>query len=419
MHRRRLKPILDPLQHPASQGSKSPPLALNGGATDGGGGSGLKRGASPHSTTTPADCVASPSINVYSCSSSGGGSSCFGSSGIPPVATVLVENHVSNTGAVVRLVQLDYGTAIRIYRLYREERFTPSLLADEVERSASGLSGGSYAGGTCPPYTFAVDSMSPYSTAVERAPWSLVLQRLFSAADMVLIAFFLSCFVALAVQSQQRRFADGVMGLALSAVVGSGNSASSSRTDVVDAATPATPSSVPLGPQLLPLLLSAAALLLRLYRALTRVYVEEILVLRGVGLQCSTYGIWNTLRQKQFTDVHLLRSIVIHDAFFRLQPIFYLSSSIENRASRLVYFSETLPRLAVLQPVLNGIRFILFGEEEKGLSLAALEELKSSTATFEGLGEFSAMRAEDSWGYETATTADDTRSSEPTECDED
>ncbi|CCW60198.1 unnamed protein product [Phytomonas sp. EM1] len=116
-------------------------------------------------------------------------------------------------------------------------------------------------------------------------------------------------------------------------------------------------------------------LMIQLIRAYRSVYVEEVLAIRGIGLQFTSFGVFNHVREKRFVDRMLIRLIAIHDAFYRYQPIFLLSSSIENDSRRLVYFSETLPRLPVLRHTLNGIRHVLYGEEEHGPSLADIQTM--------------------------------------------
>lgn len=112
----------------------------------------------------------------------------------------------------------------------------------------------------------------------------------------------------------------------------------------------------------------------RIFHAWRRTYVEEICVVAGIGIYMTSYGLWNNIQHTTFIDVCLLRSLVIHDAFCRYQPIFFLSATVESWSSRVVFFSHTLPRLEILLPVLRGMRAVLFGEPEVGLSLAELEE---------------------------------------------
>ncbi|CCD16909.1 unnamed protein product [Trypanosoma congolense IL3000] len=112
------------------------------------------------------------------------------------------------------------------------------------------------------------------------------------------------------------------------------------------------------------LLLYVFVMVCRIVSGLLRVNVEEVTAIRGLGLQLNSYHAFGTLCSRRFIDIKLLRSLVIHDAFFRSQAIFFLSATVENEASRVVLFEETLPRLSVIQPVLCGLRFILFEEPE-------------------------------------------------------
>lgn len=298
------------------------------------------------------------------------------------------------------------------------------------------------------------------------APWRVVLLRLFGAADMLLLAIAVACFLVVSSRARGshvrlsqfdkgnfhapssalatlvswvasvmaglvtggrsgggevgkqtsnsysstaavQRADDG--GSSAGALVSSGSVAAASYTQDTRAAA--------LDTRIAFVLLFSSMLLLarRLSSAFTRVYVEEVLVMRGVGVQFSSYGIFNTLRYKRFVDLKMLRSLVIHDAFFRYQPIFFLSSSVENQAERVVYFSETLPRLAVLRPVMNGIRCVLYGEPEEGPSLAELEERWKTSSREVSDGEFF---TEDSFAEDTMTTADEGHSSDGTDHEE-
>ncbi|AAZ11479.1 hypothetical protein, conserved [Trypanosoma brucei brucei TREU927] len=105
-------------------------------------------------------------------------------------------------------------------------------------------------------------------------------------------------------------------------------------------------------------------LILQFVRNLFFVHVDEVTAIRGLGLQLNSYNALGRLCFQRFVDIRLIRSLVIHDAFFRTQVLFFLSATVENEASRLVLFEETLPRLDVLQPVLCGLRHVLFGEPE-------------------------------------------------------
>lgn len=303
------------------------------------------------------------------------------------------------------------------------------------------------------------------------APWRVVLLRLFGAADVALLAIAVACFLVIAsrLRISPPSIDDGTSAASASWVVsllaglvthgGSGVGAAQpdaqpvaiDGSDVVhsrvgaaahhtgtgssDRSSPnaLTPSSagaaataasytqathaasLDISVTFALLFLSVLLLAKRLSAALTRAYIEEVLVMRGVGLQFSSYGVFNTLRYRMFVDLQMLRSLVIHDAFFRYQPIFYLSSSVENKPDRVVYFPDTLPRLAVLRPVLNGIRAVLYGEQEEGPSLAELEERWKTSSREISEGEF---LAEDSFAEDTVTTPDEGRSSDGTDHEE-
>ncbi|KAG5506873.1 hypothetical protein JIQ42_07589 [Leishmania sp. Namibia] len=428
--------------------------------------------------------VFSPSLNVYRAGSSGITFT------IAPKTTVLVTNHVTNTGAVVRLVQVDYSKAMRAYRVCRQEG---GIVAEEqpqrwhcaAAKPATPLLPPTSSHGTSSSYaaspTAVSGAASPNSHATNAVhngeealghnptPWRLVLMRLFGAADMVLLAVAVACFLVvvsrlrMVTSYRQGDWQNAASSSSLSWLTVTMATLASGRAVVDDAAassgsppasgegvfqgvarsswaasslaesiatsapalkratsvsytqvtsTPALDTSL----TLLLLLLSTFLLVKRLSGALSRVYVEEVLVMRGVGLQFSAYGIFNTLRYRRFVDLLMLRSLVIHDAFFRYQPIFFLSSSVENKAERVVYFPETLPRLAVLRPILNGIRGVLYGEPEDGLSLAEMEERWKKSAGDLCEGDFF---TEDSFADDTATTPDDACLSDATDREED
>ncbi|CAJ1014108.1 GPI-GlcNAc transferase complex, PIG-H component, putative [Leishmania lindenbergi] len=425
----------------------------------------------------------SPNLNVYHTNTNGVTLT------IAPRTTVLVANHVANTGSVVRLEQVDYSKAMRAYRVCRQEG---GIVAEESPQGRHTSSAISMAQlprptspqGTSSSYTTRPSSLSGMTSLKDPAsfpaydyeaplghkpaPWRVVFLRLFGAADMVLLAVVVACFlvvvsqlrvvnpyrtdvqgiassssslswlvVALAAFSSGPAGVNGIEALSDSplasaermrqAITGGSQTMSpltaavgipASDTDggvsgsyAQAKGTPALDTSV----TFFLLLLSVFLLVKRLSGALSRVYVEEVLVMRGVGMQFSAYGIFNTLRYRHFVDLLMLRSLIIHDAFFRYQPIFFLSSSVENKAERIVYFPDTLPRLAVLRPVLNGIRGVLYGEPEEGPSLAELEDQWKSTVDFPD-GDFF---MEDSFAEDTATTPDDACFSEATDHDED
>ncbi|KAK7201839.1 GPI-GlcNAc transferase complex, PIG-H component [Novymonas esmeraldas] len=386
--------------------------------------------------------LASPGLNVYAAAGSSGSVACA----IAPKRTVRVADHVTNTGAVVRLEQLDYSKALRAYRVCRQEG---GLLAEEQHTAPHALAA---AQGTPLSPTHATSTsrlFSPTSTAGTAssagantctaaaatlghcpASWRVVFVRLFGAADMVLLAVALACFLVVVSrfnESEARRSPSWLTSV-VSAVVSGGAMRRPSR----GAAASSTPEAAavvlhrsphaPLGSYqqvtsvpafdssvtCVLLLLSTLLLAKRLTGALTQVYVEEVLVMRGVGLQLSAYGLRNTLRYRHFVDLLMLRSLVIHDAFVRYQPMFFLSSSVENCKDRVVLFPNTLPRLAVLRPVLNGVRAVLYGEPEEGPSLAEMEE---RTRTADGDQSDGDLFTEDSFAEDTVTTPDNARSS--------
>lgn len=245
--------------------------------------------------------------------------------GLGEAEKVLLQNHVTNARCVVDLVQVDFSEAMRGYRVYRQEYKRPVAL------------------------------------------------RLFNASDAVLLAvsvsFLLSCIVSIrgtwggadsgdahpSVRAQYRRRPRGL-----------------NATSEVDAIRAQLEDSFSLKVRLFALVITIFVLIVRLVLATQRVFLEEIFAIKGLGLQLTSYGVFNQIKSRRFIDLKLIRTFVIHDAFFRYQPIFFLSSSIENQPKRLVYFSETLPKLEALTIVLRGLRHILYSEE-KGPSLAELQ----------------------------------------------
>ncbi|CBZ24049.1 conserved hypothetical protein [Leishmania mexicana MHOM/GT/2001/U1103] len=420
----------------------------------------------------------SPSLNVYRASSRGVTLT------IAPRTTVIMTDHVTNTGAVVRLEQVDYSKAMRAYRVCRQEggvvaekpsqdwragSATPATPLPPPLTSPHGISS-SYAAspttlsGTASPNSRARYAARDDDTALDHdpAPWRVVFLRLFGATDMMLLTVAVACFLVVVSRLSMLKYGrtDGQsamswsslswLELALTALT-SGRSAvkevvAPPAEGLVQGVTRGSPAISSLAAAtlisapgtkevlfasctqatsilgldtsvtLVLLLFSTFLLVKRLSGALSRVYVEEVLVMRGVGLQFSAYGIFNTLRYRHFVDLLMLRSLVIHDAFFRYQPMFFLSSSVENKAERIVYFPDTLPRLAVLRPVLNGIRGVLYGEPEEGPSLGELEERWKKSASDTPDGDFF---TEDSFAEDTVTTPDDACFSDATDRDED
>ncbi|EAN84857.1 hypothetical protein C3747_190g22 [Trypanosoma cruzi] len=128
----------------------------------------------------------------------------------------------------------------------------------------------------------------------------------------------------------------------------------------------------------------------RMVAGFQRAHIEEVMVIRGLGMQITNYNVFGWICSQRFIELKLIRSLVIHDAFFRYQAIFFLSATIENDATRLVLFEETLPRLAVLCPVLCGLRHILYEEPENGATLAELEGVESERLDDTMEGEYKA-----------------------------
>lgn len=235
---------------------------------------------------------------------------------------VLIRDHVTNTRAIVTLVQIDYSAAMRAYRVCRQDDMGESVFMRPVLRL-----------------------LNVYDLLISAA--LLVFLMPFVIGATAPVPHLPSWFTKEDATTHVHRF---------------GRSSDLYTT------------ALSLQTRLLLLLTCVLVLALRLYGASRRLYVEEVLAIRGVGLQVSTYGMFNTLLSTTFYDLQLIRSIVIHDAFFRYQPIFFLSSSIESMPTRLVYFPATMPRLEVLQLVLRGLRHTLYGYAEEGPSLSEIEE---------------------------------------------
>lgn len=107
---------------------------------------------------------------------------------------------------------------------------------------------------------------------------------------------------------------------------------------------------------------------------------EEILVVQGVGVQVTIRNFLGSTVSQKFIDASLIRSIFIHEGFFRHRVIFFLAILIENRSDLEVLFQESLPRLAALRPILCGIRSVLYpSKREFGPSLADLAAGKGTT----------------------------------------
>ena len=108
---------------------------------------------------------------------------------------------------------------------------------------------------------------------------------------------------------------------------------------------------------------------------------EEVLIIQGVGVQVTTRNFLGAVVSQRFTDVSLIRSIFIHEGFFRHRVVFFLAILVENRSDLEVLFEHSLPRLAALRPMLNGIRAVLYpSKKEFGPSLADIANGRVLTA---------------------------------------
>ncbi|KAH9584257.1 GPI-GlcNAc transferase complex [Trypanosoma melophagium] len=136
-------------------------------------------------------------------------------------------------------------------------------------------------------------------------------------------------------------------------------------------------------PRFIPLLICCLVLLYRLFTGLRWAHVEEVTAIRGLGMQLTIYNIFGRIVSQRFVELKLIRALIIHDAYFRCQVIFFLSAIVENDGSLLVLFEETLPRLAVLRPLLRGLRHILYEDSEDGATLAELGERLDDSETAE------------------------------------
>lgn len=105
-----------------------------------------------------------------------------------------------------------------------------------------------------------------------------------------------------------------------------------------------------------------------------RTCVEELVVVRGLGIQISTRDYRGVVVKSKLLDIGKIRSVFIHEAFFRQQVIFYLGVLMTDESSVTVLLEESLPRLALLRPILCGIRSVLYQESEEGPTLAEAED---------------------------------------------
>lgn len=120
-------------------------------------------------------------------------------------------------------------------------------------------------------------------------------------------------------------------------------------------------------------LILVIVVVVRIRIRLKRIYSEEVLVIRDVGMQLTTRNCRGDVVKRKFLDQSRIRTIFIHEAFFRQQVIFYLGVLVDNEEKVTVLFEETVPRLNVLRPILCGLRAVLFQESEEGPTLGELE----------------------------------------------
>ncbi|RNF27051.1 phosphatidylinositol glycan, class H [Trypanosoma conorhini] len=234
---------------------------------------------------------------------------------------VLLENQVTSTNVVVDVLQNDYDDCFRSYSVR--------------QRNAFGRD-------------------------------SLTLLRLLSVNEIMLLVLL----VVLAVPSLPR-FAGPLQSV---------KDASFASDDIRNTSGPIVPllmenrRPTASSPRLILMVLCCVVSVWRIVAGLRRAHTEEVMVIRGLGMQLTTYNAFGWILSQRFVELKLIRSLIIHDAFFRFQAIFFLSVTVENEATRLVLFEETLPRLAVLRRVLCGLRHILYEEPEEGKTLAEMEE---------------------------------------------
>lgn len=311
--------------------------------------------------------------------------------------------HVTNTGAVVQLRQMTLSHGCRCYRVERRQNVHSDRAGSPAQAPykrwwdspAAGVAGGA-GGGSAAGASMLLGGGGGGSAGVggeeeeEASGWAVqpaslrtVLTRLVNMNDL----FLLLVVFCIILQPLMMGTAD----TAAPPIPGGDGTPSSTRmpagAEYLSEETLKGKSSTTPGPAFLresfPSLRSVALIaiipciivpLWHMYSAFTRIYIEEVVVVGGVGLQLLSYGIFNTVKSSTFVDASMVRSLVIHDAFFRFQPIFFLSASVENLPQRLVFFSNTLPRLEVLLIVLRGLRAVLYGEPEVGPSLAEMED---------------------------------------------
>jgi hypothetical protein len=122
---------------------------------------------------------------------------------------------------------------------------------------------------------------------------------------------------------------------------------------------------------------------LRMCLRARHVYMQRVVVVSGVGMQLTTFNYLGRVVQQRFLDVNRIHSVVIHEAFLRQRVVYYLAVLLDNEADVTVLFEEMVPRLALLRPLLCGIRSVLYQESEEGATLGELED--SANANVSGM----------------------------------
>ncbi|RNF08848.1 phosphatidylinositol glycan, class H [Trypanosoma rangeli] len=247
---------------------------------------------------------------------------------VPPtdvLPKVVLESHITSTNVVVDVLQTDYNDCFRSYSVRQRNPFGRN---------------------------------------------SLIILRILSVNEiMLLVLLIFSAVLSLP------RFIVPLRGV---------NDVSFALGDIGSSDSPVVPllmgnwSPTLSSPRLILVVLCCVVSAWRIAVGLRRAHTEEVMAIRGLGMQLTSYNVFGWILSQRFVELKLIRSLIIHDAFFRCQVIFFLSATVENEAARLVLFEDTLPRLAVLRLVLCGLRHILYEEPEEGTTLAELEWMTSS-----------------------------------------
>lgn len=116
---------------------------------------------------------------------------------------------------------------------------------------------------------------------------------------------------------------------------------------------------------------------LRLTLRLRSAQSDEVLVLGGIGLQTTVRDGLGRVLSRRFVETDAIRSVFIHEAFYRQTVIFYLGALVDDEKHVMLLLPTTVPRLALLQRVLCGIRGALYQEADEGLTMAELEKLRA------------------------------------------